>query len=127
MKRITKSRDQAAKLGGDRYIEARYEDLVRDPEPVLRRICEFVALDFDPAMLTYYERAAERLSEMSGTLRQEGTHAEQAAGYRVDNHKPTTKPPDPSKLDKWRREMSPEDLAAYNGSPATCSASSATR
>ncbi len=114
VKRITKSRDQAAKLGGDRYIEARYEDLVRDPEPVLRRICEFVALDFDPAMLTYYERAAERLSEMSGTLRQEGTHAEQAAGYRVDNHKPTTKPPDPSKLDKWRREMSPEDLAAYN-------------
>ena len=26
----------------------------------------------------------------------------------------TTRPPDPSKLDKWRREMQPADLAAYN-------------
>jgi hypothetical protein len=115
VKRIHKSREQAEKLGGDRYIEARYEDLVRDPEPQLRRICEFVELDFDPAMLTYYERAAERLSEMAGALRQDGTHAEQEAGYRIDNHKPTTKPPDPAKLDKWRREMSPEDLKAYEG------------
>jgi hypothetical protein len=115
VKRITKSREQAAKLGGDRYIETRYEDLVRDPEPALRRICGFVELPWDAAMLTYYERAAERLSEMAGALRQEGTHAEQEAGYRIDNHRPTTKPPDPAKLDKWRREMSPEDLKAYEG------------
>jgi hypothetical protein len=115
VKRITKSREQAAKLGGDRYIEARYEDLVRDPEPTLRRICGFIELDFDPAMLTYYERAADRLQEMAGALRKDGTHAEQAEGYRIDNHKPTTKPPDPAKLDKWRREMSPEDLKAYEG------------
>ena len=113
VKRITKSREQARKLGGDRYMEARYEDLVRDPEPTLRRICEFVELNFDPAMLTYYERAADRLQEMAGALRQEGTHAEQKEGYRIDNHKPTTKPPDPAKLDKWRREMSPADLKAY--------------
>jgi hypothetical protein len=115
VKRIGKSREQAKKLGGDRYMEARYEDLVRDPEPVLRRICEFIELPFDPAMLSYYEGAADRLQEMSGALRQDGTHAEQAEGYRIDNHKPTTEPPDPSKLDKWRREMSPEDLAAYEG------------
>jgi hypothetical protein len=114
VKRNHKSRAQAEKLGGDRYIEARYEDLVRDPEPQLRRICEFIELDFDPAMLTYYERAAERLEEMAGALRKDGTHAEQEAGYRIDNHKPTTKPPDPAKLDKWRREMSPEDLKAYD-------------
>ncbi len=114
VKRITKSREQARKLGGDRYIEARYEDLVRDPEPVLRRICDFVALDFDEGMLSYHERAAERLQEMSGELRGDGGHARQEAGYRIDNHKPTTRPPDPSKLDKWRREMDPADLAAYN-------------
>jgi hypothetical protein len=115
VKRIRKSRVQAAKLGGDRYIEARYEDLVRDPEPNLRRICEFIEADFDPAMLTYYERAAERLQEMAGALREDGEHAPQQAGYRIDNHSPTTKPPDPSRLDKWRREMSAADLAAYNG------------
>jgi hypothetical protein len=114
VKRIQKSREQANQLGGDRYIEARYEDLVRDPEPTLRRICEFVELDFDQRMLTYYEHAAERLNEMAGELRPEGHHAKQEAGYRIENHRPTTKPPDPGKLDKWRREMDPADLAAYN-------------
>ncbi|MFN8112066.1 MAG: sulfotransferase [Solirubrobacterales bacterium] len=114
VKRIRKSREQAASLKGARYVEARYEDLVRDPETTLRRICEFIDLPFDEAMLTYHERAAERLTEMAGSLRAEGGHAEQAAGYRIDNHAPTTKPPDPAKLDKWRREMSPEDLAAYD-------------
>jgi hypothetical protein len=114
VKRIGKSREQAGKLGGERYLEARYEDLVRDPEPVLRRICEFIELPYDPGMLTYYERAAERLQEMAGELRGEGAHARQAAGYRIDNHRPTTEPPDPGRLDKWRREMKPGDLAAYN-------------
>jgi hypothetical protein len=114
VKRIDKSREQAQKLGEGRYLEARYEDLVREPEPVLRRICELIALDYDPRMLTYYERAEERLQEMAGELRGEGTHAKQAAGYRIENHLPTTRPPDPSKLDKWRREMQPADLAAYN-------------
>ena len=113
VKRIRKSREQASALKGPRYVEARYEDLVREPESTLRRICEFVELPWDEGMLSYHERAAERLTEMAGELRQEGTHATQEAGYRIDNHAPTTKPPDPSKLDKWRTQMSPEDLKAY--------------
>ncbi len=113
VKRVRKAREQASALKGPRYVETRYEDLVRDPEATLRRICEFVDLPWDEAMLSYHERAAERLTEMAGTLRAEGTHAEQEAGYRIANHAPTTKPPDPAKLDKWRREMAPEDVAAY--------------
>jgi hypothetical protein len=114
VKRIRKSREQAQTLKGARYVEARYEDLVRDPEPTLRRVCEFIEIDWDPGVLSYHERAAERLSEMAGELRAEGEHAQQDAGYRIDNHAPTTKPPDPSKLDKWKREMSPSDVAAYD-------------
>jgi len=113
VKRIRKSREQAATLKGPRYVEARYEELVRDPEGTLRRICAFVELPWDDAMLRYHEGAAGRLAEMAGSLRAEGGHAEQAAGYRIDNHAPTTRPPDPAKLDKWRREMAPEDLRAY--------------
>ena len=113
VKRIRKAREQALALKGPRYVEARYEDLVREPETTLRRICEFVELPWDAGMLTYHERAAERLAEMAGELRAVGTHAEQQAGYRVANHEPTTKPPDPSKLDKWKREMPAEDVAAY--------------
>ena len=112
-KRIRKSREQALTLKGARYVETRYEDLVRDPEATLRRICEFVDLPWDAGMLSYHERASERLEEMAGELRAVGAHSEQQAGYRVDNHAPTTGPPDPSKLDKWRREMTAEDVAAY--------------
>jgi hypothetical protein len=114
VKRIGKAREQAATLKGPRYVEARYEDLVRDPETTLRRICAFIELPWDEAMLAYHERAAKRLTEMAGSLRAERGHAEQAAGYRIENHAPTTKPPDPGKLDKWRREMAPEDVAAYD-------------
>ncbi|MBA2523374.1 MAG: sulfotransferase [Solirubrobacterales bacterium] len=113
VKRIRKAREQASALKGPRYVEARYEDLVRDSETTLRRICEFIELPWDAGVLSYHERAAERLGEMAGELRAEGTHAQQQAGYRIDNHAPTTKPPDPSKLDKWKREMEPEDVAAY--------------
>ncbi len=35
------------------YIEIRYEDLVADPEPILRRVSEYIELDFDPAMVTH--------------------------------------------------------------------------
>ena len=31
-------------------LEVRYEDLIADPEKELRRVCEFIELDFDPAM-----------------------------------------------------------------------------
>ena len=64
-------------------------------------------------MLSYHTHAADRLGEMAGALRAEGGHAEQQAGYRIDNHAATTRPPDPSKLDKWRTEMAPADVAAY--------------
>jgi hypothetical protein len=33
--------------------EVRYEDLVRRPEAELARLCEFLGLTYDPAMLTY--------------------------------------------------------------------------
>jgi Sulfotransferase family len=36
-----------------RYLEVRYEDLVAEPEPTLRALCDFVGLEFDPAMLRY--------------------------------------------------------------------------
>jgi len=36
----------------DSYLMVRYEDLASSPEPTLRRICEFIREDFEPAMLT---------------------------------------------------------------------------
>lgn len=35
----------------DRYRVVRYEDLVRDPDTVMREVCEFIGALYDPAML----------------------------------------------------------------------------
>ncbi|HYH62150.1 MAG TPA: sulfotransferase, partial [Solirubrobacterales bacterium] len=60
--RIEKARADGPKLG--EYLEIRYEDLVTDTEPTLRRVCQFIELEFEPAMLRYHETAGERLQEM---------------------------------------------------------------
>lgn len=44
-----------AQVPAERRHEVRYEELVRDPERVLRGICAFVRVDYDPAMLRYPE------------------------------------------------------------------------
>jgi hypothetical protein len=36
-------------------IEVRYEDLVRDPQREVRRVCDFIQLDFGPDMLRHHE------------------------------------------------------------------------
>ncbi len=36
------------------YLEVRYEDLIREPETVLRRVCAFAELPFHPATLDYH-------------------------------------------------------------------------
>lgn len=48
-------RGQAAgrKLDPSRYLEVRYENLVRDPEPEIRRICEFLEEDLHADMLDH--------------------------------------------------------------------------
>lgn len=40
----------ARRLRADQWHELRYEDLVTDPEPVLRRLCAFLGEDYDPGM-----------------------------------------------------------------------------
>ena len=44
-------------LGGERYLEIRYEDLVDDAEGEAKDLCDFLGLDFDSGMLDYTERA----------------------------------------------------------------------
>jgi hypothetical protein len=48
-------REAGARLGSDRYYEVRYESLVADPEPECRRLCDFLGLGYDSAMLRFHE------------------------------------------------------------------------
>ncbi len=48
-------RRAARRVPADQWLEVRYEDLVRDPEPLLKDLCNFLGEDFAPGMLTPYE------------------------------------------------------------------------
>jgi hypothetical protein len=106
---IEKARRAARRLDG--YEELRYEDLVDDPEPVLRRVCAAVELDYDPAMLDYHRGAEERMAETVRELR----HGEReiSAEMRAAQHANVSKPPQRDRAGRWRNEMTAEQLTAF--------------
>lgn len=42
-------------LGPDEWLDVKYEDLVRTPNEVLAKVCEFLGEEFDPAMLDFWK------------------------------------------------------------------------
>jgi len=108
--RVLRGRAQQPYLGF--YMEVKFEDLVLHTERELRRICEFIDLDFDPAMLGYHETAAQRLQEKARALPR--AHGEaQSAEKRLMSHAKTFEPPNPELIGTWRARMSDPDRAAY--------------
>jgi len=93
------------------YHELRYEDLVRDPEAELRRICAFCELSYADAMLRYHETAEARLAELGDKRLPD----DQTLGreQRLALHARTASPPEPKRAGRWRREMSADDLAEF--------------
>jgi hypothetical protein len=110
-KRLSRARRQGARL--DHYLEIRYEDLVTDTEAVLRTVCEFIELDWDPDMLSYHRRSEERLAELDRDIPAWEGKLARSAESRMALHEQTTKPPDPARIDRWRSEMGAEDLATF--------------
>ena len=90
---VRKGREFGTALEPGRYLETRYEELVADPEPELRRICDFLDLSFQPAMLAFHERADEKIGEDPRKLHE-------------SVHKPAT-----TGLRSWERDMDPRDVA----------------
>lgn len=54
------------------YLEVRFEELVRDPEPVLQTICRFLELDYHECMVRFFEGSAARLAEHGARLSSAG-------------------------------------------------------
>jgi hypothetical protein len=78
----------------DDVLLVRYEDLVRDPEPVLRKVCGHLGIAYEAGM------AAPKGNEM----REYGSWYSQA-------HALLDKPPDPDRIDLWRTQLSPRQLS----------------
>ena len=107
---IEKARRNAQRVG--EYIEIRYEDLVSEPEPTLRRVCEFVALPFDASMLSYHDRADERMSEIARDFDRQGQGAIPAE-VRARQHARVGTPPQTQRAGRWRTEMTADDREAF--------------
>ena len=110
-RRINRARGQVPRI--KHYVEVRYEDLVDDPESVLRTICEFIELPFDSAMLSYHERSADRLQEIARDLDDEDGGALRPAVERMEAHSLVTEAPRSDRVGRWRESMDPGDVAQF--------------
>lgn len=94
-------------LGRPDYLEIRYEHLIANTTETLERVCDFLDLEFDVSMLSFHTRTPERLKEHKGRMTGSGVMVTQE--QRVRQQERTTQPPDVSRLDVWKREMTAEE------------------
>jgi hypothetical protein len=62
VQRVTAGQSSGRKLPPEVYTEIRYEQLVAEPQAVLRRLCEWAELTYDDSMLQFYRRAGEDIA-----------------------------------------------------------------
>jgi hypothetical protein len=82
---------------GVRAYEVYYERLVREPEDEVRRICEFLGVTFNDAMLSFYKRDLTIYKSPKGHL-------------SIDR---ISEPVDTSKIGRWKKELSDEQLNEF--------------
>jgi hypothetical protein len=92
---VEEGRSGGARLGSQRYLEVRYEELVADPESTLERVCAHIGVAPSPEMLRYHEDALDHLPPRVHHLDQR-----------------LTRPPTAGLRD-WRRAMSAADLETF--------------
>jgi hypothetical protein len=96
-RRVEQGRAQGARHGAARYREIRYEQLVADPEAVLRtEVCPFLGLDWSDEMLRYHERADEVIGGLRATRHVQGVRRPPTQGVR-----------------DWRTALAPHDVALF--------------
>jgi hypothetical protein len=94
------------------YTEVRFESLVRRPSEELATIAEFVELPFERGMERYAELSAARHAELKPRPATPGLVAI-SREQRLDLHRLTMAPPQPSRIGRWRQEMGAEERARF--------------
>jgi hypothetical protein len=107
---VTQCRQQGRSVR--RYLEVRYEDLLRDTPGQLRRICDFVDLPFEAGMLTFHEKAPTLLAEHQGRKAMDGSVIISQEQRRVQQWRATT-PPDMSRVGLWRTGLTGEEQRVF--------------
>ncbi len=76
----------------------RYEDLVADPEHHCRLLCDFLGIEFDPSVLSFYEKKKDVEKAYKGA--EDISHI----------HKSLFNPISTERMDKWKTEMTPRQI-----------------
>ncbi len=66
--KITRAKKDLEQLGRSMFIEIRYEDLVEHAENTLHKICKFLGLPFERAMLEYWKTRSAFIGEHHSDL-----------------------------------------------------------
>ncbi len=96
-RKVLKAHAAGSRIGPERYREVRYEDLVAEPEQVLRSICGFLGLDYVATMLDYHARADEVLAGLRDTDHVQGIRRPPTVGVR-----------------DWRVDLTPYEIAVFD-------------
>jgi hypothetical protein len=86
------------------YEEIRFEDLVLHPEAELKRLCTYLSLSYEPAMLDSGSRGEARLARLQGRPHVDGRMIERDERTRI--HLNLARSPMAERVEAWRREMS---------------------
>jgi len=86
-KKILKCR----KYNSDRFLSIRYESLINNPSDVLKKICKFLDIDYEPNMLDFYKYQNQKLKVWHTNLR---------------------KPLNKNSINKWKKQMNDTDKLA---------------
>jgi hypothetical protein len=90
----------------------RYEELVCHTESVVRDVCDFIGVGYEATMMDYHQRASERLREHQARLRVDGTVIV-SREERLSQQRLITRPPDSSRIGRWKTEMLANERAEY--------------
>ncbi|HZF10284.1 MAG TPA: amino acid adenylation domain-containing protein, partial [Thermoanaerobaculia bacterium] len=94
-------REMLAGIPGQRQVEVRYEDLVRQPRAALETLCRWIGIELQPAMLDPYEGSSRRMTD--------GIHplSKMVGDVKFHLHSRI----DPTSADRWRERLDERELS----------------
>ncbi|NQY68792.1 MAG: sulfotransferase, partial [Flavobacteriales bacterium] len=60
---VRKALNDGPGLFKERYLEVRYEDLVRSPDLIVESMCKSIGISYEPSMLSFYENEHDLVKE----------------------------------------------------------------
>ncbi len=94
------------------YLEIRFEKLILEPHLQLRRICDFLNLQFNDSMLDYQHHASQRIQEHQGRSNLFG-HQWLSPAQRRQQQVRTTQPLNEKLIEQWRTVLSAQEQQQF--------------